>query len=104
MDQGITGTGELQKAGQTLCTVHYDLRLAEGETERFTLTDGLIQIESLAQGLEGDAVDYLEPFEPFTLRLEHPLADGRRELSILVEPYEGHRPDERYQVRLAEEN
>ena len=104
MRQGISGTGTLQRAGSTLCTVHYDLRLAADETERFTLTDGLIEIVRSAEGLEGDAVDYLEPYEPFTLHLEHPLDDGRQTLSILIEPYEGHRPDERYQVRLAGED
>ena len=103
MADGISGTGELRRAGSTVCTVHYQLRLAEDEMERFTLTDGVIEVVSVAEGTERDVADLLEPFEPFTLRLEHPLADGRRELAILVEPYEGHRPDERYQVRLAGE-
>ncbi|MFW5942174.1 MAG: hypothetical protein ACOCXI_10255 [Chloroflexota bacterium] len=42
------------------------------------------------------------PGEEVTLHLQAPLSDGRRRLRLIIEPYEGHRPDERYQVRVVE--
>jgi hypothetical protein len=100
MIEGIEGRGRLLRDGQTLCHVRYELQLQDaGDASRFTLTDGLIEIEE--EPASGAAIE-IEPGRELTLALDHPLADGRETLTLIVEPYAGHRPDERYQVSVKE--
>ena len=101
MREAIKGSGEIRRQGEILCRVTYQLELHEGHEEhRFTLTNGVIEIEK-PPGSE--AVFDLEPGAELTLHLQEPLSDGRDELTLVVEPYAGHRPDERYQVSISEE-
>lgn len=96
MAERISGRGEIRRGETTVCQVTYQLNIPEGEgDEQFTLTDGVIEIE-----LPDDDVTDLEPNEEVTLHLEEPLSDGTDTVPLLIEPYEGHRPDERYQVRV----
>ena len=97
MASGISGRGHLYRGDDYLCGVHYEINRADSE-EEFALTDGLVQ---LAEPEEGpDLLDSLEPYEPLTLLLETPLPDGREQLPVRIEPYQGHRPDERFQIRI----
>ncbi|MFW6098003.1 MAG: hypothetical protein ACOC9Z_07995 [Chloroflexota bacterium] len=100
MAETISGRGRLGRGDEVLCRVTYQLQRPEGEEERFTLTDGVIEIE---ESTESDVVFDLEPGEELTLHLAEPLRDGRETLTVVIEPYGGHRPDERYQVRIKEE-
>lgn len=98
MTEGIEGHGQIRMGGKTLCRVRYQLQRHEGSEEtRFTLTDGLIEIEDQP---EGDEAIELDAGQELTLHLEEPLRDGRETLTLIVEPYSGHRPDERYQVSI----
>lgn len=109
MTEGIEGIGEIRRDGELLCRVHYQLQRppasaagaagASDPENRFTLTDGLIEIEG---ELPDDQTFELEPGQELTLTLEKPLRDGRKTLTLIVEPYTGHRPDERYQVSIRE--
>jgi len=100
MTEALKGSGEILRQGKVLCRVTYQLELYESDDKnRFTLTDGLIEIEH-PPGTEA-TID-LEAGQEFTLRLQEPLRDGREELTLVVEPYAGHRPDERYQVSIKE--
>lgn len=102
MQEGISGRGELWKEGAYLCTVHYEIDTTPDDpADTFTLTDGLLEVDE-EEAQEPRVRAALEPHESFELLLAEPLADGRDRLSILIEPYEGHRPDERYQIRLRE--
>ena len=101
MREGISGEGQLWHRGDYVCTVTYELSgLGDPEdAPSFTLTDGVVEV------VEEEAQDpavraRLETYEPLELVLAEPLADGRERLPIRIEPYQGHRPDERYQVRL----
>jgi hypothetical protein len=97
----VRGTGQIWHEGSYLCIVEYQLDLDE-EQPSFTATDGIIQVQS-EEGAQADEVDYLEPGEELRLQLEEPLADGRQELALVVEAYEGHRPHGRYQVRVEQQ-
>lgn len=100
MREGISGRGELLYRGAYLCTVHYEIEgqvSEEGDT--FTLTDGVLEVDE-EEAQEPEVREQLEPYEPLELVLAEPLADGRERLPIRIEPYEGHRPDERYQIRI----
>ena len=100
MTEGIEGHGEIRREGKVLCRVRYQLQRHEGPEEmRFTLTDGIVEIE---QDASSDTVIDLQPGQELTLSLQEPLRDGRDTLTVVVEPYEGHRPDERYQVSIKE--
>lgn len=99
MAERISGRGEIRRGGTTVCQVTYQLNIPAGEgDEQFTLTDGVIEIELP----DDDAVTNLEPNEEVTLHLEEPLSDGTDTVPLIIEPYGGHRPDERYQVRVVE--
>ena len=99
MAEMISGRGGLGRGDKILCQVAYQLQRPEGDEERFTLTDGVIEIEEP----EDSAVVFnLEPGQELTLHLEEPLKDGRDTLTVVIEPYGGHRPDERYQVSIKE--
>ena len=101
MQEVIKGSGEIRLEGQSTCRVTYQLELHEGDDEhRFTLTDGVIEIE---QPPGSETVIDLEPGQELILRLHQPLRDGRDHLTLVVEPYAGHRPDERYQVSIRED-
>lgn len=94
----ISGRGEIRREGSVVCEVTYQLTLHdEADENRFTLTDGIIEVQ-LPEG--SDEVVDLEPNEEVTLHLEEALRDGRERLTLKIEPYEGHRPDERYQVQI----
>lgn len=97
MAEMISGRGGLGRGGEVLCQVTYQLQRSEGDEERFTLTDGVIEIE---EGEDSETVFNLEPGEELTLHLEEPLRDGRETVTVVIEPYGGHRPDERYQVSI----
>jgi hypothetical protein len=98
MSERISGRGQIERQGDVVCQVTYQLTLHdEADEERFTLTDGIIEVE---QPEGSDEVIELEPNEEVTLRLEEPLRDGRDILTLAIEPYEGHRPDERFQVQI----
>ncbi|HSM56316.1 MAG TPA: hypothetical protein VK879_09200 [Candidatus Sulfomarinibacteraceae bacterium] len=99
MAERISGKGEIRRGETTVCQVTYQLNLPEEGEAQFTLTDGVIEIE-LPEG--SDAVTDLQPNEQVTLHLQAPLSDGTDTLPLIIEPYEGHRPDERYQVRVVE--
>lgn len=102
MTEGIEGHGEIRVGGQSLCRVRYQLQRHEGgEETRFTLTDGLIEIQDQP---EGDETIELEAGQELMLMLEQPLRDGRETLTLVIEPYSGHRPDERYQVSIKGES
>ncbi len=101
MTENMEGLGTIVRDGQTLCSVRYQLQRHEGSDEtRFTLTDGIIEI---TEELPADQVFDLEPGQELTLKLAEPLQDGRASLTLVIEPYAGHRPDERYQVSIKEE-
>ncbi len=100
MAETISGQGRLGRGGEILCRVTYQLQRPQGQDERFTLTDGVIEIE---EAEDSDVVFDLDPGEELTLHLEEPLEDGRETLTVVIEPYGGHRPDERYQVSIKEE-
>ncbi|MFW5942177.1 MAG: hypothetical protein ACOCXI_10275 [Chloroflexota bacterium] len=100
MAERISGRGEIRRGETTVCQVTYQLNIPAGEgEEQFTLTDGVVEVE-LPEG--SGAVTDLKPNEQVILHLEEPLSDGTDTLSLIIEPYEGHRPDERYQVRVVE--
>lgn len=102
MTEGIEGVGQIARDGAKLCRVRYQLQRHTGADEtRFTLTDGLIEI------VDDETDDHffdLQPGQELTLSLAQPLADGRDTLTLIIEPYAGHRPDERYQVSIKEES
>ncbi len=100
MAETISGRGGLGRRGKILCRVSYQLQRPQGDEERFTLTDGVIEIE---ESPDSETVYNLDPGEELTLHLAEPLADGRDTLTVVIEPYGGHRPDERYQVSIKEE-
>ena len=102
MTEAIEGHGQIRLEDGTVCRVRYQLQRHEGgEETRFTLTDGLIEIE---EKLEGDKAIELEAGQELALSLAQPLRDGRDSLTLVVEPYSGHRPDERYQVSIKGES
>jgi hypothetical protein len=101
MMEAIRGRGEIRrKNGEALCRVRYQLQPQPAEDERrFTLTDGIVEIEPQP---DSDALVELQTGEELTLFVEEPLSDGRQSLTVVLEPYGGHRPDERYQVTVKE--
>lgn len=101
MTEGIEGVGHITHDSEAKCRVRYQLQRHDSHESRFTLTDGLIEI------VDDQADDHffaLQPGQELTLTLAQPLADGRDTLSLTIEPYAGHRPDERYQVSIKEES
>ena len=97
MTTALSGRGKIYHENEHLCSVHYELSLTESE-EQFALTDGLISIVEPDEG--PDVLNSLRPYESLILQLETPLPDGREQLPVQIEPYQGHRPDERYQIRV----
>jgi hypothetical protein len=95
----LEGRGALRAGERHICSVRYELQLGSPGEAAFTETDGLLALEG---DLEELALmqEALEPYDELTLVLEKPLADGRTELPIRIEPYGGHRPDERLQIRV----
>lgn len=100
MREGISGRGQLWYEGAYLCAVAYEIEGETGEGDApFTFTDGVITVDKV-EAQDPAVRKHLEPYEQLELRLGAPLADGRKRLPIIIEPYAGHRPDERYQIRL----
>lgn len=100
MAETLEGHGRLGRGDEILCQVAYQLQRPEGgDAAQFTLTDGVIEI---AEPEDSEVVFNLDPGEELTLHLEEPLKDGRETLTVVIEPYGGHRPDERYQVSIKE--
>jgi hypothetical protein len=95
----LEGRGQLRAGERHICDVSYELHVGEPEETAFTQTDGLLTLEAPLEEVAA-IQEELEPYDEMTLVLAEPLADGRTELSIRIEPYAGHRPDERLQVRV----
>lgn len=97
----VEGQGALHKGARRIAGVAYALNLSGDAAADFTQTDGLLTLQGTPEefaAVQGE----LEPYDELTLRLERPLPDGREELTIRIEPYAGHRPDERLQIRVLE--
>lgn len=102
MTEAIEGHGQIRLEDGKVCRVRYQLQRHDGSEEtRFTLTDGVIEIEEQPAG---DETIELEAGQQLALSLAQPLRDGRESLTLIVEPYSGHRPDERYQVSIKGES
>ncbi len=95
----LEGRGRLRAGERHICSVRYELQPGLPGEAAFTETDGLLTLEGELDDV-AEVQEVLAPYEELTLVLEAPLADGRRELSIRIEPYGGHRPDERLQFRV----
>lgn len=98
-EEFLEGRGALRVGERHVCNVRYELQLARPGEATFTETDGLLMLEGDLEDV-ASVSEALEPYEELTLVLEGPLSDGRRELPIRIEPYGGHRPDERVQFRV----
>lgn len=97
----LEGRGAIKAGNRHICHVSYELQVGAPGEDTFTETDGLLTLEGDLDDVAA-AQEVLEPYEELTLVLEAPLADGRAELPIRIEPYAGHRPDERLQIRVLE--
>jgi hypothetical protein len=95
----VEGNGALRTGTREICQVAYALNLSAGDAESFTQTDGLLTLNGTPEDIAA-VQEELEPYDELTLVLERPLPDGRAELRIRIEPYGGHRPDERLQIRV----
>jgi hypothetical protein len=97
----VEGRGEIRAGTHHICNVAYALNLGDDEEQTFTQTDGLITLDGTPQSI-ATVQEELEPYDELTLVLAEPLPNGRTELLIRIEPYGGHRPDERLQIRVLE--
>jgi hypothetical protein len=95
----VEGHGEIRAGARHICNVTYALNLGRDAEESFTHTDGLLTLDGTPESI-ATVQEELEPYDELTLMLEEPLPDGRTELLIRIEPYAGHRPDERLQIRV----
>jgi hypothetical protein len=95
----VEGRGTLRTGMRHICNVTYALNLNDDSVQSFTQTDGVLTLEGTPENIAA-VQDALPPYRELTLVLEQPLPDGRGELFIRIEPYGGHRPDERLQVRV----
>lgn len=95
----VEGRGELYTGSRHICNVAYALNLSDEAEADFTETDGVLTLEGTPESIAANQKE-LEPYDELRLVLAEPLADGRGELLIRIEPYGGHRPDERYQIRV----
>jgi hypothetical protein len=95
----LDGHGKLRAGDREICEVRYELQVGAPGEQAFTETDGLLTLEGTLESIAA-VREELEPYDELILVLDEPLADGRRALPIRIEPYAGHRPDERLQIRL----
>lgn len=95
----VEGHGTLRTGTREICNVAYALNLSDEAADSFTQTDGVLTLEGALEDIAA-VQEELEPYDELTLVLEQPLPDGRGELRIRIEPYGGHRPDERLQIRV----
>ncbi|MDT8307797.1 MAG: hypothetical protein RRC07_17815 [Anaerolineae bacterium] len=95
----VEGRGELYAGPRHVCNVAYALNLSDDAEADFTQTDGVLTLEGTPESIAANQEE-LEPYDELRLVLAEPLPDGRAELPVRIEPYAGHRPDERLQIRV----
>jgi hypothetical protein len=95
----IEGRGAVRDGTRHICDVSYALTLHDQAEDAFTGTDGVLTLHGTPESIAASQ-EVLQPYDELTLVLEEPLPDGHGELPIRIEPYGGHRPDERYQISV----